>query len=199
MSTTVNTSTSATRSAAAAQHARKDAWLRRAPVSDGNPCAGDLDHAYLFGMSQNGRFIREMLFRGLDEDEEGRMAFDGVMSHIAGAQRGEFNLRFGQPSLMSGNSVGMLEPFADPDLYRHLIQRGRAPRIITTNSAWEYWRGDGSLIHTDVEGARDVEPPEFVRTYLLAGTQHTTGPIPPLPAEPPAPPAPASPPPRTQA
>lgn len=32
MSTTVNTSTSATRSAAAAQHARKDAWLRRAPL-----------------------------------------------------------------------------------------------------------------------------------------------------------------------
>ncbi|WP_298585636.1 carbohydrate ABC transporter permease [uncultured Kocuria sp.] len=32
MSTTVNTSTSATRSAAAAQHARKDVWLRRAPL-----------------------------------------------------------------------------------------------------------------------------------------------------------------------
>ena len=32
MSTTVNTSTSATRSAAAATHARRDAWLRRAPL-----------------------------------------------------------------------------------------------------------------------------------------------------------------------
>jgi sorbitol/mannitol transport system permease protein len=32
MSTTVNTSTSATRSAAATQHARKEAWLRRAPL-----------------------------------------------------------------------------------------------------------------------------------------------------------------------
>ena len=160
------------------------AWLRWAPASAGNPSAGELEHAYLFGMSQNGRFIREMLFRGLDEDEEGRMVFDGVMSHIAGAQRGEFNLRFGQPSLMTTHSIGMLEPFTDRDLYRRLIQRGRAPRIITTNSSWEYWRGDASLIHTDVEGSRDVEPPDFVRTYALAGTQHTTGPIPPLSAEP---------------
>ena len=160
------------------------AWLRWAPASNGNPCAGELERAYLYGMSQNGRFIRDMLFRGLDEDEQGRMVFDGVMSHIAGAQRGEFNMRFGQPSLMSGHSIGVLEPFNDRDVYRRLTQRGHAPRIITTNSAWEYWRGDASLIHTDVEGTRDVEPPEFVRTYLLAGTQHTTGPIPPLSAEP---------------
>lgn len=160
------------------------AWLRWAPGSNGNPCAGELERAYLFGMSQNGRFIREMLYRGLDEDEQGRVVFDGVMSHIAGAQRGEFNMRFGQPSLMSGHSIGVLEPFADRELYRRVIERGHAPRIITTNSAWEYWRGDASLIHTDVEGTRDLEPPEFVRTYLLAGTQHTTGPIPPLSAEP---------------
>jgi len=159
-------------------------WLRWAASADGNPCGGEIDHAYLYGMSQNGRFIREMLYRGLEEDERGRMVFDGIMSHIAGAQRGEFNMRFGQPSLLTNHSIGALEPFNDVDLYRRLAQRGRAPRIVTTNSAWEYWRGDASLIHTDIEGKRDVEPPEFVRTYLIAGTQHTTGPIPPLAAEP---------------
>lgn len=160
------------------------AWLRFSPANKRNPCAGELERVYLFGMSQNGRFVRELLYRGLDEDEQGRMVFDGVLSHIAGAQRGEFNMRFGQASLMSGHSIGVLEPFNDRDLYRHLARRGHAPRIITTNSAWEYWRGDASLIHTDAGGTRDIEPPEFVRTYLLAGTQHTTGPIPPLLAEP---------------
>jgi len=160
------------------------AWLRWAPASGGNPSADVLDRAYLYGMSQNGRFIREMLYRGLDEDEQGHMVFDGVMSHIAGAQRGEFNMRFGQPSLLTNHSIGMLAPFNDPDQYRRLAERGRVPRIITTNSAWEYWRGDASLIHTDIDGTRDIEPPEFVRTYLLAGTQHTAGPIPPLAAEP---------------
>ena len=160
------------------------AWLRWAPASSGNPCAGELERAYLYGQSQNGRFIRHMLYMGLDEDEQGRIVFDGVWVHIAGARRGEFNLRFGQASLLSSLSVGSLEPFNDAELYERLIQRGRVPRIFATNSSWEYWRGDASLIHTDIEGTRDAEPPEFARTYLLAGTQHTTGPVPPLPAEP---------------
>ena len=160
------------------------AWLRWGTSESGNPCAGAIDRAHLFGMSQNGRFIREMLHRGLDEDESGRMVFDGVLSHIAGAQRGEFNVRFGQPSLLSSQSVGALGPFDDAALYRRLEGRGQAPRIITTNSSWEYWRGDASLVHTDSDGRCDIDPPAFARTYLLAGTQHTTGPIPPLAAEP---------------
>jgi hypothetical protein len=159
------------------------AWLRWAPAASGNPCADMFERAYLYGQSQNGRFIRQMLYMGLDEDEQGRMVFDGVWAHIAGARRGEFNLRFGQPSLLSSLSVGSLPPFNDTELYARLSKRGRAPRIFTTNSSWEYWRGDASLVHTDMDGTRDVEPPEFARTYLLAGTQHTTGPIPPLLAE----------------
>lgn len=57
------------------------------------------------------------------------------------------------------------------------------PRIIATNSSPEYWRGDASLIHTDIDGSRDAEPASFVRTYLLAGTQHTPGALPPLAAD----------------
>jgi hypothetical protein len=160
------------------------AWLRWAPSSGGNPCAGELERAYLYGQSQNGRFIRHMLYLGLDEDEQGRMVFDAAWPHIAGARRGEFNLRFGQASLLSSLSVGSLAPFNDEALYTRIVERGRVPKIFATNSAWEYWRGDASLIHTDIEGARDAEPPEFARTYFFPGTQHTAGPIPPLPSEP---------------
>jgi hypothetical protein len=157
-------------------------WLRWAPAESGNLCADTLERAYLFGVSQSGRFIRHMLFLGLDEDEEGRMVFDGVMPHVAGGRRGEFNLRFGQPSLNIAASVGSLPPFNDEGVYAKLRQRGRIPRIIATNSTPEYWRGDASLIHTDIEGSRDAEPAEFVRTYLFAGTQHTPGALPPLAA-----------------
>jgi hypothetical protein len=160
------------------------AWLRWAPAASGNPCADTLERAYLFGVSQSGRFLRHMLFLGLDEDEQGRMVFDAVMPHVAGGRRGEFNLRFGQPSLNAHESVGSLPPFNDEAVFQRLRQRGRIPRIIATNSAPEYWRGDASLIHTDTEGGRDAEPPEFVRTYLLAGTQHTPGALPPLSADP---------------
>lgn len=159
------------------------AWLRWSSVESGNPCANTLDRAYLFGLSQSGRFLRHMLHLGLDEDEQGRMVFDAVIPHVAGARRGEFNLRLGQPSLNVHDSVGSLPPFSDDALYGRLRQRGRIPRIFAMNSSPEYWRGDASLIHTDVDGSRDVEPAEFARTYSFAGTQHTPGPLPPLDAD----------------
>ena len=61
---------------------------------------------------------------------------------------------------------------------------GAVPRIIATNTSAEYWRGDASLVHTDVEGRRDVEPAADARVYLFAGTQHTPGALPPPPADP---------------
>lgn len=155
------------------------AFLRWGTTDAGNPCAGALERAYLFGLSQSGRVLRHMLMLGLDEDEEGRTVFDGVLPHVAGARKGEFNLRFGQPSLNIHGTVGSLPPFNDDALYARIVQRGRTPRIIATNSTPEYWRGDASLIHTDVEGRRDAEPAPFARTYLFAGTQHTPGAIPP--------------------
>ncbi|MDB5927680.1 MAG: hypothetical protein JWN13_6616 [Betaproteobacteria bacterium] len=160
------------------------AWLRWGSAASGNPCADALQRAYLFGVSQSGRFLRQMLFLGLDEDEQGRIVFDGVMPHVAGGRRGEFNLRLGQPSLNAIESVGSLPPHNDEGVFKRLRQRGRVPRILATNTAAEYWRGDGSLIHTDSDGRSDAEPADFVRTYLFAGTQHTPGALPPLSADP---------------
>ena len=159
------------------------AWLRWGSVESGNPCAETLARAYAFGVSQSGRFLRHMLFLGLDQDTDGRMAFDGVFVHVGGGRRGEFNLRLGQPSLNAHEAVGGLPPFNDEGVFKKLRDRGHMPRIIATNSAPEYWRGDASLIHTDIEGRRDAEPAEFVRTYLFAGTQHTPGALPPLEAD----------------
>jgi hypothetical protein len=114
---------------------------------------------------------------------------------VAGARRGEFNCRFGQPSLNALHAVGSLFPFTDGEqedpvtgrrgaLLHRLAARATPPRIFTINTAAEYWRGDGSLVHTDVAGKQDVTPPPFVRQYLFAGTQHTPGAIPPPAADP---------------
>jgi Alpha/beta hydrolase domain len=166
------------------------AWLRHATAADGNPCAGTLDRAYVFGVSQSGRFLRHFLYLALNEDERGRRVFDAVWPHVAGARRGEFNMRFGQPSLNAKEAVGSLFPFNDAEqvdpvtgqrdaLLGRLAARNGLPRIFTTNSAAEYWRGDGSLIHTDVDARADVEAPADVRMYLFAGTQHSPGALPP--------------------
>ena len=170
------------------------AFLRFGSAAAGNPSAGQLDRACVFGVSQSGRFLRHMLYLALDEDEGGRAVFDAVIPHVAGARRGEFNCRFGQPSLNAVHSIGGLFPFTDVEqedpvsgqrgaLLERLRRRGRVPKIFSINGSAEYWRGDGSLVHTDVMGQRDVAPPPEVRIYLLAGTQHTPGAIPPPPAD----------------
>ena len=170
-------------------------FLRWGSAEQGNPCAGAIDHSYVFGVSQSGRFLRHLLYLGLDEDEAGRFVWDAVVPHVAGARRGEFNCRFGQPSLNALHAVGSLFPFTDGEqedpltgqrgaLLHRLAARATPPRIFTINTAAEYWRGDGSLVHTDVTGKQDVTPPPFVRQYLFAGTQHTPGAIPPPAADP---------------
>ena len=85
-------------------------WLRFAPATQGNPCAGRLRRACVFGISQSGRFLRHLLYLGLTRDEAGRDVFDAVFPFVAGARRGEFNLRFGQPSLNARHAVGALFP-----------------------------------------------------------------------------------------
>ncbi len=170
-------------------------FLRWATAGEGNPCAGQIDRSYVFAVSQSGRFLRHLLYLGLDEDETGRPAWDAVIPHVAGGRRGEFNCRFGQPSLNAVHAVGSLFPFTDGEqddpitgqrgaLLHRLAGRARPPRIFTINTAAEYWRGDGSLVHTDVAATRDVIPPPWVRQYLFAGTQHTPGTLPPPPADP---------------
>ena len=56
------------------------------------------ERVYGEGISQNGRFLRDFLYQGFNADEEGRIALDGVLAHVAGAGRGSFNYRFAQPS-----------------------------------------------------------------------------------------------------
>jgi hypothetical protein len=57
-----------------------------------------VERVYGEGISQNGRFLRDFLYRGFNADENGRIALDGVLAHVAGAGRGDFNYRFAQPS-----------------------------------------------------------------------------------------------------
>src|SRR2546425_1173478 len=100
-----------------------------------------------------------------------------------------------QPSLNATNAVGSLFPFTDTvetdpvtgergALLARLEARGALPKILTINTSAEYWRGDASLVHTDVAGMRDVEPHRATRIYLFAGTQHTPGTVPPPDADP---------------
>ncbi len=164
-------------------------FLRYASEADGNPEAGALDRAYSFGRSQTGRYQREFMYLGLNRDEAERVVFDGMLIHTGSSRRGEFNVRFGQPSTNIMRSPSMLFPtqygeHTDPvtgrtgGLLTRLRQRNAMPKVIATNTCVEYWWSGASLAHTDVEGTVDVPPPPDVRIYHLAGTQHGQGSLP---------------------
>ena len=151
-------------------------FLRAAPAQDGNPCAGSVDHTIGFGVSQSGRVLRQFLREGCNVDESGRQVFDGVFAHIGGARTGEFNHRYGQPSVTSTPGFGNLGPFASVASGPGLLDRQRAlggvPKTFFVNTAWEYWRGDAALVHIDHELASDAADVEDVLAYLLAGIDH---------------------------
>jgi hypothetical protein len=126
---------------------------------------------YAYGRSQTGRLLRTLIYYGLNADERGGEALDGVIANVAGGMRGEFNQRFGQNSKDRPWTMCHLEPF-------QVEPRGRL-KVMYTNTSAEYHRGDASLIHTDPDGGRDVEHGADVRVYHFAGTEHGTGVWPP--------------------
>jgi hypothetical protein len=136
-----------------------------------------------------------MIYLGLNEDEEERVALDGIIPHVGGGMRGEFNLRFGQPSKDVCYTIPELFPFTDTrqvdpvtgqegSLLARLEERGRVPRIMFTNTSAEYWRGDAALIHTNLETMTDAPESPSVRRYHFAGSQHGAGEFPPLEVRP---------------
>ncbi len=147
------------------------------------------------GISQNGRFLRDLLYQGLNADEQGRMALDGVLAHVAGAGRGSFNFRFAQPSRDAQPTSSIffptdIFPFTDqPETdsltgnKEGLLDRAAAekviPRIFLSNTSYEYWGRAASLIHTTADAKQDATISPNVRIYYFAGLQHFSGPFPP--------------------
>jgi hypothetical protein len=146
--------------------------------------------AYVFGISQSGRFLRQFLHDGFNVDERDRRVFDAVWPHIAGAGQGAFNERFALPGYSSFPATRF--PFTDlkqsngrglTDGLLARYQPDQLPKIFYTNTSVEYW-GQGraaALIHTTLDGTADAMVPENVRIYLLAGTQHGEAAFPPTP------------------
>jgi Alpha/beta hydrolase domain len=133
------------------------------------------EHVFAAGWSQSRRFLRQFLLDGFNLDEGGRRVFDAVLPFIAGASRGEFNQRYGQPAEALAEGAAQQPPYAIADLSAADWARGSAPKVISVNTASEYWRADGSLGHIDAGGAdiRDDDP--ATRDYYLAGTEHLGG------------------------
>jgi hypothetical protein len=164
-------------------------FLKYGAAEEGNPCAGDLEYAYSFGVSQSGRFLRHFLYLGLNQDEQDRLVFDGLIPHVGGGKHGEFNHRFAQPSSQASRSPNSRFPYSDitqtdPEtghtagLLSRQASQGNLPKVMHTYTSSEYWGGHGALVHIDITGSRDLEVPESVRIYHFGGCQHPMGTFP---------------------
>lgn len=147
------------------------------------------------GISQNGRFLRDFLYQGFNADEDGRIALDGVLAHVAGAGRGSFNYRFAQPSRDAQPTSSVFfptdvfpftdQPEKDPltEEVGGLLDRAGTdkvvPRIFFSNTSYEYWGRAAALIHVSADGKQDAPISDSVRVYYFTGLQHFSGPFPP--------------------
>ncbi len=153
------------------------------------------ERIYGEGISQNGRFLRDLLYEGFNADEDGKIALDGVLAHVAGAGRGSFNYRFAQPSRDAQPTSSIffptdVFPFTDlPErdpatgvssgiLDRALAEKV-APRIFLSNTSYEYWGRVAALTHVSIDGKSDAKISDNVRIYHFTGLQHFSGPFPP--------------------
>jgi hypothetical protein len=146
--------------------------------------------AYMYGASQTGRLIRQMIHQGFTIDEAGRKAFDAAFIQTGAVGFGSFNERFAQP-----NELGPFTQTKFPFLYKttvdpvtgredglgKLIPAGLEPKLFLVDSSSEYWdRGRvAAMRHSAMDGSADLEDAPNVRAYQLAGTKHGAGSWPP--------------------
>lgn len=148
-----------------------------------------IQRAIGFGISQSGRFLRNFLYDGFNQDEKGARVFDGVWAHVGGAGRGSFNARFAQPSRDGHPFFNVfypvdVPPFTDNDgLLARATDAHVVPKIFYSNGAYEYWGRAASLIHTTPDGKQDAPLAKDTRVYFFAGAQHGSGSIPPRAVE----------------
>ena len=169
-------------------------FLRR-DATPANPLLNGLhpsvSRAIGFGVSQSGRFLRDFLHLGFNEDLAGRVVFDGLMPHVAGTRRMATNVRFGLPGRNPRHPQDPawqadLFPFtyatlSDPisgktdGLLRRCALSVTCPRVMQTDSEHEWWASRASLLVTDLAG-NHLDLPDNVRAYMIAGTPHFADP-----------------------
>ena len=152
-----------------------------------NPLRGRITATVSQGNSQSGNFLRSFIHLGFNQDETGRIVFDGGNPNIAVRQQG-MNFRFAAPS----GAAGLYEPGSDgvdwwedyPDEARHhatagLLDRCRAtetcPKIVETFGSSEFFnlRASPDLVGTRAD--RDIPLPSNVRRYYFPGVSHGGG------------------------
>ncbi|MGH7827678.1 MAG: alpha/beta hydrolase domain-containing protein [Candidatus Binatia bacterium] len=166
------------------RYERKDTSGRPNPLNSSER-GPDVQRAYAWGRSQSGRYLRDFVYHGFNEDESRRKVFDAVAPHVSGGGRLFLNYEFARPVTSSQQHTNQLDPELFPFAYNivkdpqtgerdGILKRPRTdPYVFHTQTSTEYWQKRGCLAHTDGSG-RDITLPETVRLYVIASAQHNS-------------------------
>jgi hypothetical protein len=148
---------------------------------------GRRPQAVFMGSSQSGRNMRTFIHLGFNQDEAGRIVFEGAFPHIGGG-RAQFNSRFSHAGRAWGHVPDADYPayefpftyttVRDPltghtdGILQRCLRTRTCPKIFHVATSLEIWEGRQSLGFTDPLGERDLKDSELVRTYIMGSTQH---------------------------
>ena len=153
-----------------------------------NILGGRISSTISQGNSQSGNYLRSFIHLGFNQDEAGRIVFDGSNPNIA-VRLLAMNVRFGAPSgaaaMYEAGSDGVVwwADYADEARRRPssgLLDRCRAtetcPKIVETFGSAEFYslRASPDLVGTRAD--RDIPLPSNVRRYYFPGVSHGGGP-----------------------
>ncbi|MBV8358748.1 MAG: hypothetical protein JO189_12530 [Deltaproteobacteria bacterium] len=150
----------------------------------------EIDYVLAYGASQSGRFLRDFIWQGFNQELHGRKVFDGVIATVAGARKTFINFAFAQPGRFSRQHEDRLFPHdqfpfsyattTDPvsgktdGLLARCQASNTCPRIMQTEASTDFWEGRASLLVADGKGV-EIPVPDNVRLYLFASVQHGGG------------------------
>jgi hypothetical protein len=153
-----------------------------------NPVAGRITHAIAEGSSQSGTFLRLSLLLGFNQDERGRIVWDGMNPHIA-ARFTDLNRRFAFPGgLVSPYELGHEAPVwwtrwedtarkrPAASLLDRCLASNTCPKIAETFGSAEIWGLRQSFTLVGTTAKKDIPLPENVRRYYFPGVSHGGGP-----------------------
>ncbi|MBO0829585.1 MAG: hypothetical protein J2P24_17565, partial [Streptosporangiales bacterium] len=171
-------------------------YLRDVPLGAVGPGAGARpSDAIAWGVSQDGRFLKDFIWQGFNTDLSGRPVFDGVIGLVSGAKKTDHNLPsdrypFAQTSRWvrqheDHDYPGSAFPFTyqtlhDPltgqtdGILRRCTADRTCPKIFQIDSDFETWNGHMSLVVTDTTG-HALKPPADAPAGSFIGAGRDNG------------------------
>jgi len=152
-----------------------------------NPVAAAVRWAISEGSSQSGTFLRALIRLGFNQDEQGRLVWEGSNPNIASRVL-DMNRRFAVP----GGAVDFYELGTEAPVWWEdwndaprgrgtsgLLDRCRAtnscPKILETFGSSEIWTLRASFMLVGTDARADIPIPDNVRRYYFAGVTHGGG------------------------